>query len=59
MSKSLTKTQIVATLVDTVGLTKKQANQPLQARVALGYKHSENSFTIPGLGKLVLVNNDV
>jgi DNA-binding protein HU-beta len=39
-----------------VGLTKKQAVQTLEALVALAYKNAKNSFTIPGLGKIVLVN---
>ena len=56
MSKALTKSQIVTTLADTVGLTKKQASESLEALVSLAYKNAKNSFTIPGLGKLVLVN---
>jgi DNA-binding protein HU-beta len=39
-----------------VGLTKKQAVQTLEALVALAYKNAKNSFTIRGLGKIVLVN---
>ncbi len=30
--------------------------QTLEALVALAYKNAKNSFTIPGLGKIVLVN---
>ena len=56
MAKALTKSQIVATLAETVSLTKTQAVQALEALVALAYKNAKNSFTIPGLGKLVLVN---
>ena len=56
MAKALTKSQIVASLADAVSLTKTQAVQALEALVALAYKNSKNSFTIPGLGKLVLVN---
>ena len=55
-SKPLTKSQIVASLTETAGITKKQAAQTLDALVALAYKNAKNSFTIPGLGKLVLVN---
>ena len=43
-------------MAETVALTKKQAAQTLEALVALAYKNAKNSFTIPGLGKLVLVN---
>jgi DNA-binding protein HU-beta len=56
MAKALTKSQIAASLADTVGLTKKQAVETLEALVALAYKNAKNSFTIPGLGKIVLVN---
>jgi len=37
-------------------LTKKQAVQTIEALVALAYKNAKNTFTLPGLGKLVLVN---
>jgi DNA-binding protein HU-beta len=56
MAKALAKSQIAASLAETVGLTKKQAVQTLEALVALAYKNAKNSFTIPGLGKIVLVN---
>ena len=56
MAKALTKSQIIASLAETVGLTKKQAVQTMEALVALAYKNAKNSFTIPGLGKIVLVN---
>jgi DNA-binding protein HU-beta len=56
MAKALTKSQIAASLAETVGLTKKQAVQSIEALVALAYKNAKNSFTIPGLGKIVLGN---
>jgi DNA-binding protein HU-beta len=56
MAKPLTKSQIAASLADTVGITKKQAVLTVQALVELAYKGAKNSFTLPGLGKLVLVN---
>ncbi len=56
MAKLLTKSQITASLAETVGVTKKQATEALNALVALAYKNAKNKFTIPGLGKLVLVN---
>jgi DNA-binding protein HU-beta len=56
MAKSLTKSQTIASVAETVGITKKQAAQVLEALVALAYKQAKNSFTLPGLGKLVLVN---
>ena len=56
MAKTLTKSQIAASLADTVGITKKQAVLALESLVALACKNAKNSFTLPGLGKLVLVN---
>ena len=56
MAKALTKLQIAASLAETVGLTKKQAVETMEALVALAYKNAKNYFTIPGLGKIVLVD---
>ena len=56
MAKALTKSQTVAALAEKVCLTKGQAAQCLDALAALAYKNAKNSFTVPGLGKLVLVN---
>lgn len=56
MAKALTKSQIAAAVAETVGITKKQAALTLETIAALVYKQAKNSFTLPGLGKLVLVN---
>ena len=56
MAKALSKSQIAATLAENVGITKKQAVQFLEELASLAYKQAKNSFTVPGLGKLVLVN---
>jgi DNA-binding protein HU-beta len=56
MAKTLSKSEIAASVAESVGLTKKQAAATIEALVALAYKNAKNSFTIPGLGKLVLVN---
>ena len=56
MAKALSKSEIAATIAEKNGLTKKQAAEVLEAIVALAYKNAKNSFTLPGLGKLVLVN---
>jgi len=56
MAKALSKSQIAATLAESVGITKKQSVQFLDELAALAYKQAKNSFTVPGLGKLVLVN---
>ena len=56
MAKALTKSQIAAELATKNNLTKKQAVEILESLVQLAYKNAKNSFTLPGLGKLVLVN---
>jgi DNA-binding protein HU-beta len=56
MAKASTKSQIVATLAEQVVITKKQAAQVLDLVAELAYKQAKNTFTLPGLGKLVLVN---
>src|SRR3954471_23545079 len=56
MAKALSKSQIAATLAERVVITKKQAVQTLEVLAELAYKNAKNSFTLPGLGKLVLVN---
>jgi DNA-binding protein HU-beta len=55
MAKALTKSQIVASLAEATQITKKQAVQALEVIAQLAYKNAKNSFTLPGLGKLVLV----
>jgi len=52
----MTKTQVLAALADAAGITKKQAAAVVEQLVALAYKGAKDGFTIPGLGKLVLVN---
>ena len=56
MAKALTKSQVAATLAEKVGLTKKQSAQFIEELASLAYKNAKNTFTLPGLGKLVLVN---
>ncbi|MDF1612642.1 MAG: HU family DNA-binding protein [Stygiobacter sp.] len=52
---AMTKTQIIDHLSKKTGVTKKVAGQFLTELVHLSYKEAKKSFTIPGLGKLVLV----
>jgi len=52
---ALTKSQIATKLSDVTGLTKKDVGGFFDALAALAYKEAKNSFTIPGIGKLVLV----
>jgi DNA-binding protein HU-beta len=56
MIKALTKNQIVAGIADAAGITKKQAAAALDGLAKLAYKNAKTGFTVPGLGKLVLVN---
>ncbi len=56
MAKTLSKSQIAAAIAEGIGITKKQAVQTLELIASLAYKHAKNSFVLPGLGKLVLVN---
>jgi len=56
MAKAMTKSQIVAGVAEAVGLTKKQGVAAIEALVCMACKNAKNGFTVPGLGKLVLVN---
>jgi len=56
MTKALSKSQIAAALAEKNGITKKAAAEILEFIAELAYKNAKNTFTLPGLGKLVLVN---
>ena len=56
MAKALTKSQIAAAIAEQAELPKKKAAEILEIIAALAYKNAKNSFTLPGLGKLVLVS---
>ena len=56
MAKALTKSQIAASIAEKNEISKKQATQILDTIAQLAYKQARNTFTLPGLGKLVLVN---
>jgi len=56
MAKPLTKSQIAAAIAEKAQISKKQAGAILEHVAELAYKNAKNSFTLPGLGKLVLVN---
>ena len=57
MAKSMTKSEIAATIAEKVGVTKKQVSQFFEAQAELAYKQAKNSFTLPGIGKLVLTKS--
>ena len=53
----MTKSQLTQALTESVeGVSKKQVSALLEALTDLAYKQAKNSFTIPGIGKLVLQN---
>src|SRR2546421_1028628 len=56
MAKAMSKSQIAATVAEKAGITKKQAVTALDSVAELAYKQAKHTFTVPGLGKLVLVN---
>ena len=56
MGKALTKSQVLSSVAEACEISKKDADAFIGALVGLAYKEAPNGFTIPGLGKLVLVN---
>jgi len=55
MAKAMTKSQISDYIAKKAEIKKKLAVQILEDIAALAYKEAKNAFTLPGLGKLVLV----
>jgi len=53
--KPLTKSQVIASLAETSGLSKKEIIGVLNAQMELAYGEAKNGYTIPGIGKLVVV----
>jgi DNA-binding protein HU-beta len=56
MGKAMTKSQVAAHLASKFGLKKKDAVGILEEIANLAYREAKNSFTLPGIGKLVLVD---
>ena len=56
MGKAMTKSQLAEHVAGKAGLTKKAAGQLLEDLAAIAYKEAKNTFTLPGIGKLVLAN---
>jgi len=56
MAKSMTKSQLYKHLAERNKLPRKQIVTIMDSLVATAYREAKNSFTLPGLGKLVLVN---
>ncbi len=53
---AMTKTQIMATLAERSGLQKKDVQRLMDELANLAYQEAANGFTVPGIGKLVMVN---
>lgn len=56
MGKSMSKSQIAAHIATKFGLKKNVAVTIMEEFAQLAYKEARNSFTLPGIGKLVLVD---
>ncbi|NCC52400.1 MAG: HU family DNA-binding protein [Spartobacteria bacterium] len=55
MAKPKTKAQIITGMAEAADITKVQAKACMDALVDMAYKGAKDGFTIPGIGKLVLV----
>jgi DNA-binding protein HU-beta len=56
MGKALSKSQIASHFADKFGMKKKVVTEFFEELSTLAYKEAANQFTIPGIGKLVLVD---
>ena len=56
MANAMTKSQLITRLAEKTDVPKKQAAALLDQLAALAYKEAKNGFTLPGFGKLVVVN---
>ena len=52
----MTKTKTIAALAERTGLSKADVGNVLEALATLAYAEAKDGFTLPGIGKLVLVN---
>jgi len=55
---SFTKSQTIEALAEKAGVEKKTAEMILEALAQLAYEHAKEEFTLPGIGKLVLVDRN-
>ncbi len=56
MGKAMSKSQVADYMAKKFQLKKKVAAAFLDELAGLAYREAKNSFTVPGIGKLVLVN---
>jgi DNA-binding protein HU-beta len=55
VAKPMTKSQIMTALAEKNETTKKAATEFVESLVEMAYKEAKKGFTVPGLGKLVVV----
>jgi DNA-binding protein HU-beta len=53
--KAMTKSALIGLVAEKVGLSKKEAAATLEELANTAYKEARRGFTMPGIGKLVLV----
>lgn len=53
---SLTKAQTIEAIVEKTSTEKKTVEAVLDCLAQLAYEHAKDDFTVPGIGKLVLVD---
>jgi DNA-binding protein HU-beta len=53
--KAMTKSQLIAKLAEDSGISKAAAKGVLEGLASIAYKEAKVGFTLPGIGKLVLV----
>ncbi len=56
MAKAMTKAELISRLAEKTEISKKQVSGLLDDLTAVAYKEANNGFTLPALGKLVVVN---
>jgi DNA-binding protein HU-beta len=56
MAKAMSKTALIAHFANKFDLKKKTVATIFEELATLAYKEARNTFTMPGIGKLVLVN---
>ncbi len=56
MAKAMSKSAVVSHFAQKFDLKKKESASFFEELASLAYREAKNSFTIPGIGKLVLVN---
>jgi DNA-binding protein HU-beta len=53
---SLSKSEIADAIAEKTGVTKKTADEMLDCLAQLAYANAKDIFTVPGIGKLVVVD---